>query len=287
MPWCWPPVRIERAKPLLGTIVSIRAEFEDGDRGEAAVRAAFAEIAELHQLMSFHSPESDLSRIARGAAAGPVRVDPRTAEVLAFALALSEESAGVFDPVAAARAAVDGGALPRLEAAPKADPAARWSDVELDGETVSLRRQAWIDLGGVAKGYAVDRAVAQLSAGGARQAIVSAGGDLRASGPEPEAVQLRAPGPDEALIELQDAALASSGWAMGGVDTIHLDAACRRMVQAQCFAAVIAEDCMTADALTKVVLARGEAAGPLLCARKAQAHLFDPVLGWRHLGSDA
>ena len=273
MPWCWRPVRIERAKPLLGTIVSIRAEFEDGDRGEAAVRAAFAEIAELHQLMSFHSPESDLSRIARGAAAGPVRVDPRTAEVLAFALALSEESAGVFDPVAAARAAVDGGA--------------RWSDVELDGETVSLRRQAWIDLGGVAKGYAVDRAVAQLSAGGARQAIVNAGGDLRASGPEPEAVQLRAPGPDEALIELQDAALASSGWAMGGVDTIHLDAACRRMVQAQCFAAVIAEDCMTADALTKVVLARGEAAGPLLCARKAQAHLFDPVLGWRHLGRHA
>ena len=287
MPSCWRPVRIERAKPLLGTIVSIRAEFEDGQSGEAALRAAFAEVAEVHRLMSFQSPESDLSRIAREGGVGPVRVNARTAEVLAFALALAAQSGGVFDPVAAARAAVDQGALPCPDGAPQADPDSRWSDVGLEGDRVRLRRPAWVDLGGVAKGYAVDRAMTRLADGGALRASVNAGGDLRVFGPEPEPVRLRAPGPDVALIELQGAAVASSGAGIEGAGGIHLDGASGRTVHAQRFTAVIAQDCMTADALTKVVLARGEAAESLLCARQAQAHLFEPALGWRRLGNRA
>ena len=287
MPSSWRPVRIERAKPLLGTIVSIRADFDDGGAGEAAVRAAFADIAKLHQLMSFQSPDSDLSRIGREGVAGPVRIDGRTAEVLAFALDLATVSGGVFDPVTAARTAVDRGVLPRPEAARQAAPDSRWSDVELRGDQVRLRRPAWIDLGGVAKGYAVDRAISLLAAGGARQGSVNAGGDLRVFGPEAETVRLRAPGPDEALIELQEAALASSGWAGEGAGALHLDGDSGRIVHPQRFASVIARDCMTADALSKVVLARGEAAEPLLCARQAQAHLFDPASSWRRLGGPA
>jgi thiamine biosynthesis lipoprotein len=284
MLWCWRPVRIDRARPLLGTIVSISAGFDDGVPGEEAVRAAFAEIADVHRLMSFHEAGSDLSRIARGGTREAVAVDPRTAEVLAFALALAEQSGGAFDPVTAARTAVTHGALPRPEGAPQAQAGSDWRDVELDGDRVRLRRPAWIDLGGVAKGYAVDRAVQGLLAAGAGQCTVNAGGDLRTSGPASERVRLRAAGPDVALIELRDAALASSG-ASEALETIHVDARCGDLVPSERFAAVTAAGCMLADALTKVVLASEDLAGPLLAAHAAQAHLFDPARGWRHLGA--
>ena len=281
---CWRPVRIERARPLLGTIVSVRAEFDDGRDGEAAVQAAFDEIAELHSLMSVHSPDSDLARIARHASEHPVTVDFRTMAVLTFSVRMAEASGGAFDPVAAASAAVAAGVLPRPDGAPQADPAASWRDLEFDDDRVRLKRPGWVDLGGVAKGYAVDRAVESLGRAGARQATVNAGGDLRAHGPETQTVRLRAPGPEEALIELQDAAVASSGWTVAGMDTIHLDPLTRRLAPAHRFVAVTAGDCMTADALTKVVLARGDASEALLRERHAQAHVFDGAAGWRHLG---
>ncbi len=248
------------------------------------MQAAFDEIAELHLLMSFQSPDSDLTRIARHAAEHSVTVDFRTTEVLAFSVGMAEASGGAFDPVAAARAAVAAGVLPRPDRAPEADPEASWRDLALDGDRVRLKRPGWIDLGGVAKGYAVDRAVASLGRAGARQVTVNAGGDLRVLGSETQTVRLRAPGPEEALIELQDAAVASSGWTGAGVDTIHVDALSGGLAPSLRFVAVTAGDCMTADALTKVVLARGEASEALLRERQAQAHLFDDAGGWRHLG---
>ena len=267
-------MRIERAKPLLGTIVSIRADFDDPAPAEAAVRSAFAEIAAVHGLMSFHEPGSDLSRIHAAPTGGWVGVDARTAEVLAFVVRLAEDSGGVFDPVAAARTAVAGGALPRPAAGLEATPGGTWRDLELDGDGVRLGRPGWIDLGGVAKGYAVDRAAELLMAAGVRQATVNAGGDLRVCGPDAEQVRLRAPG-GEAMVEIRGGALASSGWAPGELLSIHLDPRTGRAVDRRRFVAVTAADCITADALTKVALASGERAGPLLALRGADAHLFD------------
>jgi thiamine biosynthesis lipoprotein len=279
-------MRRERAKPLLGTIVSIRACFDDGADADAAIDDAFAEVAAVHRLMSFHEADSDVSRLNREAVFAPVAVDPRTFEVLAWADSLAWASDGAFD-VTAAGLLVEQGALPRPPSPFAPSPEANWRDMELTPErcTVRFRRPLWLDLGGVAKGYAVDRAAALLNARGARRQVVNAGGDLAAFGPEPEPVLLR--GGDAAVIELQDGALASSGGEPDPVRApgLHLDPRRRRRVGDGRFVAVAAETCMAADALTKVVMAEGEAAGPLLAGLGASAHLHDPGGPWRTIGA--
>ena len=284
-------MRRERARPLLGTIVAVRADFADDVEADAAIDAAFAEVAAVQALMSFHDPASEVSRLNREAHLRPVPVDPRTFEVLAWAQALSQASDGVFD-VTVAAAAVREAALPRPDDACAPDPDAGWRDIELIAEAsaVRFRRPLWIDLGGVAKGYAVDRALAVLKARGARQAAVNAGGDLAVFGPAPEPVRLRAPqAPEAAAIELTDGALASSGGEpdRARASGLHLDMRRRRPARPGRFVSVAARTCMAADALTKVVMAQGEGAGPLLERFAAAAYLSDPGQPWRTLGAAA
>lgn len=283
MPSSSPP-EAERARPLLGTIVSVRVSLQDPDERAAAIEAAFAEIALVHRLMSFHEAGSELSRLHRDAVHEPVQVDTRTFEVLRWSLRLAELSDGVFDVVRAAAAAVQHGALP---APPEpADPAASWTDVELIPElsAVAFRRPLLIDLGGVAKGYAVDRAVAAIGQRGASRAVVNAGGDLRVMGTE--LVALRAPAaPDGSvpMVELSDASLASSG---GDPDAPgrHFDGRSGAQIRADRFVSVMAQGCMLADSLTKVVLAQGEACQPLLAQLGATAWLLEPGAEWLTLG---
>jgi thiamine biosynthesis lipoprotein len=285
------PPPVERARPALGTIVVVRAAFAEPQQAHAAIDAAFARIALVHRLMSFHEDGSDLSRLNREAARRDVRVDPHTFEVLRFARELAEASDGTFDPTVAA-AVVGAGALPRPSSPAAPDPAASWRDVELDDGAcaVRFRRPLWLDLGGVAKGYAVDLALEALRAAGCAQASVNAGGDLRVAGPESELVHLRC-GPEQPdalpVIELRDAAAASSGshidpaFAAGA----HLDGRTRRPVAANRFVTVIAATCMVADALTKPVMALGEASAGLLRRYGACAHLLDEGSDWRSLGA--
>jgi thiamine biosynthesis lipoprotein len=276
---CLPLPTIERARPLLGTIARARVEHVSEAAAHAAIDAAFAEVAEIHRLMSFHEAGSDLSRIHRAGAGAWVEIDPRTAAVLAFALRHAAASRGVFDPTMAPRA-VARGALPRPSGAAWPDADATWRDVFVDGDRVWLARSAWLDLGGVAKGYAVDRAVDCLKRYGAQSGCVDAGGDLRVFGPAPEWVGLRVEGsPSAPVVEIADGAMASSGGGVGG--SLHFNGPSRDPIDASRFACVTAPTCMCADALTKVVLAVGvDAASALLSANGAAAYAFDPSGGW-------
>ena len=287
------PAPVERARPLLGTTVAVRASFARTAAAQAAIDCAFAEVAQVHSLMSFHDPASDLSRLNGHAAMGTVMVDPRTYEVLSWALQLAEDSEGCFDPTIAAEA-VRAGALPRPACPNDPDPAASWRDIELMGEVCGVRfhRPLWIDLGGVAKGYAVDCAIAALRAAGAGQASVNAGGDLRVIGADAELIHLRCGEPcADALpiLEVCDGAVASSG---SGPDletagAVHIDGTSRIRVPRGRFATVVAPTCMAADALTKPVLARGTAPDGLLERYGATAHLYDHNGGWRSFGAHA
>lgn len=286
-----PPRPVERARPLLGTMVSVRACFADTATAHTAIDAVFAEIALVHRLMSFHEPGSDVSRLNREAAVRPVAVDGRTFEVLRLAQALACASKGCFDVTVGGRA-VRAGALPRPPYATPPDPDASWLDVELIEPlgAVAFRRPLWIDLGGIAKGYAVDRAIERLRAAGARQASVNAGGDLRVMGTDPELVHLRCGTAHPAalpVLEVADGAVASSG---SGLDpevapALHFDGASKVQVPDGRFVTVVAPTCMVADALTKVVMAQGEEARPLLARYCAGAHLFDHTSGWRSLAA--
>jgi thiamine biosynthesis lipoprotein len=225
-----------------------------------------------------------------------VRVDPRTLTVLRIAQQLAEDSRGCFDVTVGGRL-VAGRRLPAPAGAPRPHAAASWRDVELERDGgVRFHRPLWIDVGGIAKGYAVDRAIARLREHGVVQACVNAGGDLRVLGPVAERIALRV-GPGHsftgAAIELENGSLASSTGRgqgrrhRGRLGGPHLDGARRRAVGLRRFACVTAERCVIADALTKIVLSRGVRSAALLRAYGATAYLHDARGGWRRIGVGA
>jgi len=279
---------VERARPLLGTTVAIRVSGLPREEADRAIARGFAAIAEVHRLMSFHDAASDLSRLNRGASRAPVAVDRRTLTVLRHALAAAEASRGLFDPTVGGALAARG-VLPRPADAPEPDPAATWRDVTIAGSRVRFGRPLWLDFGGIAKGHAVDAALAAMALPATAQAVVNAGGDLRVAGLAPELVQLGLDVPGGVpLVELADGALASSTGARrwGAAAPVHLGGAHGRPVGKRRFAAVAAPCCMTADWLTKPVLALGSRAVPLLRRFQAIAWLYSARGGWRVLGGD-
>jgi len=282
--------RIERARPLLGTTVVIRVEGLGETQAHAAIDEAFAEVALVHRLMSFQEPSSEISRLNREAFDRAQDVHPATFEALHWASGIAQESGGIFDITVAPRL-VAAGLLPKPVCAHPPDPGGDWRDIELGEDcAVRFRKPLWIDVSGIAKGYAVDRAIEKLQCHGAVQASVNAGGDLRIIGPSTERVYLRGPQDEAGVpgIELQNAAVASSGAHTGPLRiALHIDPRNGMPVSADCFVSVIADSCMIADALTKPVLILGEDARPLLNHYGADAHLHDPVHGWRHLLSAA
>jgi thiamine biosynthesis lipoprotein len=170
-----------RARPLLGTFVVMsaagpRRAVEDG------LRRAFAAIERLEKRLSYFRPDSDVSRLNRGAHRAPVRVHPQTHRLLRAAARLTRASGGVFD-IATGGALWRAGFRPPAPGAPRPDPRAAARDVVLlPGSRVRFRRPLWIDLGGIAKGHAVDRALAVLRAAGVDRARVNAGGDTASFG---------------------------------------------------------------------------------------------------------
>jgi thiamine biosynthesis lipoprotein len=279
---------VKRAQPLLGTIVAIRVYDLPSAAAHRAITAAFAEIAATHRAMSFHEPDSEVSRLNREACWRPVAVSAHTRVVLRLAQCVAEATDGVFDITRASRW-VAAGRLPRPESLFPPDPDASWRDVEMSrvGD-VRFRRPLWIDLGGIAKGYAVDRAVICLSRHGVRRGCVNAGGDLRVLGTAAERIALRVGGrsaPASAVLELAEGSVASSARPSAGAVAGPADRPNQGSAGAGVFASVVAEDCAIADALTKPVLACGSDCTAALRRFGALAWLVDAAGNWDCLGA--
>ncbi len=284
---------MRRAQPWLGTLVDIRVDGLPWAAATRAIDAAFAEIATVHRCMSFHEAGSDLSALHAATPGIAVRVDARTCEVLSCALRVAAVSGGCFDPTVGAQL-VAWGLLPRPQSPCDPDAQARWRDIELLADNrVRLSRPLWIDLGGVAKGYAVDRATRILLDAGASQVCVNAGGDLRVAGLLAERVWMRT-GDDGAVVELQDAAIAGSEGRnarrriAGRWHGPHVHGDRRSPAATEHAVSVVASTCMIADALTKVVLAADPpTATRTLAAFDAQAYRHEPRLGWHRIEAAA
>jgi len=264
---------VRRARPLLGTFVEIAASG-DAQALEAAIESAFGAVTRVHHLMSFHDPASDVSRLNRDAGDEDVAVDAWTYEVIRTAVDLDRRSDGAFD-ITVAPALQGLGLLPDfggLQAA--ASRGASEAIALLPGYRVRFGDPATrIDLGGIAKGFAVDRAVEALRAHGIRRGLVNAGGDLAAFGPDPEKVHIRDPRDPRrsiARIDVANEAIASSGRRfdpLGSAETAAsavIDARTGEPAREFAGVTVRAPHCIVADALTKVVMVRGEAAADLL-----------------------
>ncbi|WP_340266251.1 FAD:protein FMN transferase [Sphingobium mellinum] len=261
---------ITRCRPLLGTLVEITVP----EGSEDAVGPAFAAMAEIHARMSFHDPASDLAALRTAPPGEVVMVDCETVWVLRMAVALHEATEGLFD-VAVGRALVRGGFLPREGIMHLNRFTGTTADIEIiDDRNVRCHRRTLIDLGGIAKGHAVDRAVETLVAAGASAGLVNAGGDLRTFGERDWQVQLR--DADEAIrhvVTVPDCAIASSAnlhnrrQVKGRPHGPHIGWNGTPVLTDQ-RVTVIAERCIIADAMTKVAMVNADLADEILEAHR-------------------
>ncbi len=264
---------LRRCRPLLGTLVEITARGAAPAVLAAGLEAAFVAIARSQSLLSFHDPSSELSRLNRDAARGAVRVNAWTRRVLALAQRIHAASDGGFDPVVPSPVGSQ----------------ATFADVDfLSGHRVRFARPLRLDLGGIAKGFAVDRAIEALRETGVPAALVNAGGDLRVFGDAGWPIVVRDPaarGKLRAWGTLREGALATSAvyfsrrrTPAGRWTSAIIDPRSHRPWLARASVTVRAPDAAAADALTKVLALRGPAAaGDLLAEFGAE--------GW-WLGAD-
>ena len=273
--------RVRRARPYLGTFVEITARGHSEPELHAAIDRAFDVIARVDRQMSFHHPASDVSRINREAFQRKVKVDSWTWRVLQAAQKLSDESDGIFD-ITVARKLMQWHYLPRRY---RNVSEGNWRDIILEKNcTVRFRQRVIVDLGGIAKGFAVDRAVEALKRAGISSGVVNAGGDLRVFGLKSELVHLRHPAEPmrpAGAIKLRERALATSGIYFTqkrcgrAVVNSLINGRTRRSSRKLISVSVAASACMIADALTKIVFVLGEKSVPLLAQYHADALLLE------------
>ena len=264
---------------IMGTRVAVELWSDDGPGGQAAITVVMDEMRRIDALMSHYRPESQISRINALAAQQPVTVDPELVHLLKTALAFSELSDGAFDITYASVGHLydyRAGRHPDDGQIRSALPAISWRHVVLDESASSVRFTqpgVRIDLGGIAKGHACDRAADLLRARGIAHAIVTAGGDSRILGDRrgrPWVVGIRHPDDRErviARIPLEDAAISTSGdyerfFDEGGVRYHHIiNPATGRSASDVRSVTVIAADATTTEGLTKSVFVKGPDAG--------------------------
>lgn len=275
---------VERMRPLLGTFVTIQAEGDaefPAQQVESAVESAFQAIVQVDKLMSFHRRSSDIGHLNRARPGSILRVHRWTFHVLQEALQLWRWSEGAFD-CNVGGALIRAGLLPKKILGCPRHRNSRGEAIRLYGNrSVRLNSRVAIDLGGIAKGFAVDQAISALRAYGVTRGLVNAGGDLRVFGEHMHAVWARCPeDPTRARLlgTLANGAVATSGAyftqarrtgeiANSAIVRTGLD----RLVRMSGSVSVVAKNCLLADALTKVVVLNGRLSTRL--ARYAQARV--------------
>lgn len=233
-----PLLSVRRTTIGLGTFIALEASARDETHGIELLDRACAVFERLAELM--HPDHGrDLAAMARASAGDQLQIDPMTWEVLAQSKQFNRDSQGAFDPC-----------LP--------DHPGRITDLELlPPNIVRLASSGCaLDLGGIAKGYAIDRAVEALRAAGCTNGIVNAGGDARVFGTTARRFELRVAGKHGGELELHDEAIAVSEPPGADAPPGHrgfYSSVTGLQVTARPLA-VCAPTAMTADALTKCAM---------------------------------
>lgn len=273
----------KRAQPWLGTLVeiSISDDLPDAQLNHA-FQQAFARVAQIHALMSFHAPDSEVTRINLAPVGARLALHPHTYAVIAGALRVCQASAGLFD-IRVASLLAEWAYLPRpAPQVPAYQPQAIAWRLGPDSSLEKLRPD-WMDLGGIAKGYAVDQAILTLQQAGVQQACVNAGGDLRVLGAAALEVGIRDPDAPSRIahrLYLQNQALATSGtyFSLKPLGNAQVSALINGLsavaLSAPGSISVRAPQCVWADALSKVVAASGDAQHPCLDQFSAEAFII-------------
>lgn len=272
-------ILVSEERALMGTQVIVKAVGSDRKQLDAAMKAAFDEVWRLERMMSNFMPESELSLINRQAGKSPARVSRELFDVIKRAVSFSELTGGTFDVSFASVGKLWNfrtGVLPDPAAVKAQLPFVNYRKIQLNEEESSVFLpfpQMEIGLGGIGKGYAMDRAMAVLVAHGIDNAIVMAGGDTLVKGKkgtELWRIGLRDPDKKDgilAVLPLEDQAISTSGdyerfFIKDGVRYHHiLDPATGYPAMKCRSVTILAQDATTSDALTKAVFILGPERG--------------------------
>jgi FAD:protein FMN transferase len=212
---------------IMGTRIFVELWSEDDERsrqrGEQAIDAVMDEMRHIDETMSVYKPTSEISRVNDLAAKQPVKISQELFQLLTTALEYSRITEGAFDITYASVGYMYDfreRKRPSEQEIQSALPAINYRHVLLDAATSSVRFSqpgVRIDLGGIAKGFAVDRGIDILLARGYKHALVNAGGDSRVIGDrfgKPWIIGIRHPDhPDQIItrVPLTDSAFSTSG----------------------------------------------------------------------------
>jgi FAD:protein FMN transferase len=280
---------VRRAVPMMGTVAELGVVHRDARYAQGAIDAAIAALRDVDRTMTRFSDHSDVGRANLAASRGPVVIGAATAEVVAEGLAWAERSGGAFDP--ALGAAVRLWDVGHRTAPPEAGDlrghagGGLYRALEIGrrgGDHVVVYHDPAIalDLGGIAKGYGVDMAVAALRDWGVTDALVNVGGDLYAMGVsadgDPWEVGIRDPRDPAALaarFRISDRAVATSGdyqqyFEHGGTRYHHLlDPRTGAPRRSDVRTVTVASDrCVTADAAGTAVFGQDRASAERMIA---------------------
>jgi thiamine biosynthesis lipoprotein len=211
---------------MMDTVITISVVSHSKDHAERALNSAFLELKRLEALFDFYSPESEVSRINRDAGISRVTVSQDMLTVLERAYFVSEKTGGAFDITAGSLLALYDfvhGIKPQPRVLKAHLPLVNYKalHIERDDTSVFLEKKGMrIDLGGIVKGYAADRAVDTLKRAGISSGLVAVAGDIKAFGLKPDKKPWkigikdpRAEGENDiiAVLDLKDMAISTSG----------------------------------------------------------------------------
>jgi len=174
------------------TIVSITVSSDSEDKAKKSIDKAFNEIDKLSELLNFYSEDSEVSMINRNAGKKPVLVSPETLEIINKALYVSENTEGAFDITVGPVVRLwdfQNKILPEKKMMKEKLKFVGYKNIIVDNEksTVFLKTKGvLIDLGGIIKGYAADKAVEILKKNGIKSGIVAIAGDIKIFGKKPD-----------------------------------------------------------------------------------------------------
>jgi thiamine biosynthesis lipoprotein len=180
----------------MDTVTTITVLSPSREKAEEAIEAGFAEVKRLEHLLNYYSDESEISAINRSSGKSPARVSRDTFDVIKKSVRIAEETGGAFNPAI--------GPVMKLWKFARQEPGRSLPSGKMISDTLKLvdyrkirmsesdseilleEAGMEIDLGGIAKGYAADRAIAAIRSQGARAALVSIAGDIKGFGSREE-----------------------------------------------------------------------------------------------------
>jgi len=277
----------KRTQMHMGTLVTVTAVASHKSMGDRAMQAAFDEIKRLERLLSTWRPDSELSHVNAAAGLQPVQVSRETLELVVRSLEMAQLTHGGFNialgPAIDAWSVTDRQRIPDDEELQRLRSLVDWTSIQINKQTRTIylpRGGMRIDVGGIGKGYAADRAVEEMKRAGATGGSVALSGDIKTFGLLPDRkgfpVGIRHPreeGVMIAMIDLNDEAISTAGdyerfFERDGVRYHHiLDPQTLQPARACQSVTVIAKEGTMADGLDTGIFVLGPEQGMALVER--------------------